>query len=167
MAENNATNSITKKVEGRELSLERVFAAPRELVFKAFSTPEALSHWWGPTGWTLPVCKVDFRPGGIWHYCMRSPDGTQDSWGKAIYKEIVEPERIVYEDNFSDAEGNLNTDLPSMLITMIFEDVGGNKTKLQSKSTFATTEALEAVLAMGAEEGIKQTWDRLDAYLAS
>lgn len=63
-------NKMSSKIDGRELVLERVFDAPRELVFKAFSESERLKQWWGPRGWTLPVCNVDFRPGGVWHLSL-------------------------------------------------------------------------------------------------
>jgi uncharacterized protein YndB with AHSA1/START domain len=96
------SNKMISKVEGQELILERVFDAPRELVYKAFSEAEHLKHWWGPRGWTLTVCNVDFRPGGIWHYCMKCINEDQkdfygfESWGYSVYGEIVLEEKIVY-----------------------------------------------------------------------
>ncbi len=109
-----SNNAMLSRVEDeRVLVLERVFDALRELVFKMFKEPEHLKHWWGPRGWELPVCSVDFRPGGVWHYCMKCVDRNQgqfygmESWGKGIYKEISEPERISYTDYFSDAEGTI------------------------------------------------------------
>lgn len=164
-------NKMLKKVEGQELTLERVFNAPRELVFKAFSEAEHLKNWWGPRGWDVPVCKVDFRPGGVWHYCMKCVDKNQgdfygqESWGKGIYKEIVAPEKIVYVDYFSDAEGNEVGGLPSAHITMLFEEYEGNKTKLINIGRYESTEALKTVLDMGMEQGISETWDRLDEHL--
>src|SRR3989442_13310132 len=88
----------------QELVITRVFDAPRDLVFKAGTEPQRLMRWWGPNGFTTPFCKVDLRPGGVFHYCMRSPEG-QDYWGRGVYREIVEPERIVYLDSFADEEG--------------------------------------------------------------
>lgn len=166
------SNNMTVKVEGQELILVRVFNAPRELVFKTFSEAEHLKHWWGPRGWTLTVCNVDFRPGGIWHYCMKCMDKNQgdfygyESWGKAVYKEIVEPEKIVYVDYFSDAEGNEAEGMPSTLITMTFEEHEG-KTKLVNRAQYASAEALKSVMEMGMEQGITETWDRLDEHLQS
>jgi uncharacterized protein YndB with AHSA1/START domain len=163
-------NQMITKVEGQELILERMFDAPRELVFKAFSEAEHLKHWWGPRGWTLTVCNVDFRPGGIWHYCMKCMDENQgefygqEAWGKAVYQEIVEPEKIVYIDYFSDAEGNEAEGLPSSKITMFLEEHEG-RTKLVSRSEYESAEALEAVMKMGMEQGISETWDRLEEYL--
>lgn len=88
------------------LVITRTFDAPRSLVFKAWTDPERLMRWWGPNGFTLPVCMLDLRPGGVLHYCMRSPDG-KEYWGRGVYREIVEPERIVYTDCFSDEQGNV------------------------------------------------------------
>lgn len=164
------SDKMTFKTEGQELMMERVFDAPRELVFKAFSEAEHLKHWWGPRGWTLTVCNIDFRPGGIWHYCMKCMDENQgdfygfESWGKAIYKEIVEAEKIVYVDYFSDAEGNEAEGMPSSQIEMTFVEVEG-KTKLVSRVQYASAEALKTVLEMGMEQGITETWDRLAEHL--
>jgi uncharacterized protein YndB with AHSA1/START domain len=143
---------------------ERVFNAPRELVFQVFSDCKHLTHWWGPKDWALPVCEMDFRPGGVWLYCMRGPDG-MESWGKATYQEIIEPERIVYSDAFVDGTGTPIEGTPEMLITVTFEVMGG-KTKLVSQTQFGSAEELNAVLEMGMVEGLSQTWDRLEEYLA-
>jgi uncharacterized protein YndB with AHSA1/START domain len=156
-------NSKTSTPSDREFVMERTFDAPRKLVFEAFSDCKHLTHWWGPKGWTLPVCKIDFRPGGVWHYCMRGPEG-DESWGKAIYREIVEPERIVYLDTFADEAGNPVDGAPEMLITVMFEEQGG-KTKLTSHTQFSSAADLEAVLSMGMEEGFTQTLDRLEEHL--
>jgi uncharacterized protein YndB with AHSA1/START domain len=160
MSKNNYTTSTPSD---REFVMERIFDAPRELVWQAWTKPEHLVHWWGPKGWTLPVCKVDFRPGGVWHYCMRGPEG-DESWGKAVYREIVEPERIVYVDTFVDEAGNPVEDAPEMLITITFEEQDG-KTKFTSHTQFASAAELEAVLNMGMEEGFTQTLDRLEEHL--
>ncbi|AKG36766.1 SRPBCC domain-containing protein [Paenibacillus durus] len=165
-------NEMITRVEGQELVLERVFDAPRELVFKAFSEAEHLKHWWGPRGWTLPVCTIDFRPGGVWHYCMKCVDEKQgdfygmESWGKAVYQDIVEPEKIVYTDYFSDAEGNITEGMPPSDITMEFVEQDG-KTKIISRARFESAEALKTVMDMGMEQGITETWDRLAEYLQS
>ncbi|MCP1305956.1 SRPBCC domain-containing protein [Paenibacillus tyrfis] len=166
------SNPMTIKVEGQELILERVFNAPRELVFKAFSQAEHLKHWWGPRGWTLTVCNVDFRPGGIWHYCMKCIDQNQgdfygfESWGKAVYQEIVEAEKIVYVDYFSDADGNEAEGMPAPLITMTFTEFEG-KTKLVNRAQYPSAEALKTVIDMGMEQGVTETWDRLAEHLQS
>ena len=165
MTKNNSTTTTMTRQSEREFSMERLFDAPRELVWQAWTKPEHLAHWWGPKGWTLPVCKVDFRPGGVWHYCMRGPEG-EESWGKAIYREIVEPERLVYHDAFADAEGNVLQEMPEMVITVTFEEHDG-QTKVIARAQFASPADLEKVLALGMVEGLTQTWDRLEAYLAN
>ncbi|WP_372814259.1 MULTISPECIES: SRPBCC domain-containing protein [Paenibacillus] len=160
---------MISKVEDHVLVLERVFDAPRELVFKAFSEAEHLKRWFGPKGWPLTVCNIDFRPGGVWHFCMKCTDESQEyygqeSWGKAVYHEIVEPERIVYVDSFSDAEGNIVEGMPETLVTMTFVEHEG-KTKLISHAQYASADALKTVMDMGMLEGIASTWDNLEEFL--
>lgn len=166
-----SNNAMESSVENdRILVLERVFDAPRELVFKMFSEAEHLRHWWGPKGWEIPVCNVDFRPGGVWHYCMKCADPNQgqfygmESWGKGIYKEIVEGEKIVYTDYFSDAEGAINESMPATEVTLAFVELDG-KTKLISRSEYADAEGLKSVIDMGMLQGITETWDRLEQRL--
>lgn len=160
----NPTNKMTHEIEGRTLTLKRTFDAPRELVFEAFSSCEHLQHWWGPQGWTLPVCEIDFRPGGAWFYCMGGPNGEQ-SCGKMIYHEIEAPERIVATDQFTDGEGNVNEDLPQIRETFLFTEENG-KTLVTNYAEYATEEDLNTVVEMGMLEGIAQTFDRLDEHLA-
>ena len=96
--------SVTEPKQGGFV-ISRVFDAPRELVFKAQAESERLERWWGGKGFTTRVIKLDFRPGGIFHYSMRTPDG-HEMWGKFVYCEIVAPERIVLIHSFADREGN-------------------------------------------------------------
>jgi uncharacterized protein YndB with AHSA1/START domain len=169
MTKENVANKITSKVEDRDLVLERVFDAPRELVFKAFSEAEHLKRWFGPKSWPLSVCNIDFRPGGVWHFCMKCIDESQEyygheAWGKAVYHEIVEPERIVYVNSFSDAEGNIVEGMPESLVTLTFVEHEG-KTKLINHSQYASPEALKTVMDMGHVEGMTETSDRLANFL--
>ncbi|MEF3304706.1 SRPBCC domain-containing protein [Paenibacillus sp. GYB003] len=170
-ANNTASNMISRVENEQELILERVFDAPRSLVFQAFSQAEHLKRWWGPRGWDLTVCNIDFRPGGVWHYCMKCVDKNQgdfygfESWGKAVYEEIVQDEKFVYVDYFSDAEGNETPGMPAPRITMLFEDHEG-KTKLISRARYETAEALQKVIDMGMMQGVTETWDRLAELLA-
>jgi len=166
------TNQISYKVEDKTLTLERIFNAPRELVFQAFSEKKHLKHWWGPRGWGMPVCNVDFRIGGVWYYCMKCEDENQgefygmESWGKAIYSEIQVPEKIVYTDYFSDSEGNIEETMPSTVSTLTFIEVEGG-IKVINTGEYATVEDLKQVLDMGMLQGITETWDRLGEYLES
>jgi uncharacterized protein YndB with AHSA1/START domain len=94
----------TSTATDREIVVRRRFDAPREMVFDAWTQPDRLMRWWAPAGCTTPACTVDLRPGGAFHFCMRTPDGLE-IWGLGTYREIVAPERIVYTDTFADAEG--------------------------------------------------------------
>ena len=120
-----------------ELVINRVFNAPVELVWKAWTDPEHLKRWWGPKNFTSPGCKLDFRVGGKYHFGMRSSEG-QEFWSTGVYKEIVPFKKIVWTDSFADEKGNvvsashygMGEDFPAeLLVTILFEDQNG-KTKL-------------------------------------
>jgi len=153
-----------------ELTIARIFDAPRELVWKTWTDPERAKRWWGPKGFTAPVYKSDFRVGGVYLYCMRSPEG-QDFWGTGIYREIVPPERIVATDSFADEKGNvvpathygMSADLPlELLVTVPFEELGG-KTRLTLKHAgFPPGEDRD-----GAQAGWSQSFDKLAEALSS
>lgn len=122
--------------EKNEIVITRVFNAPRTLVWKAWTDPKHLMRWWGPKNFTSPSCKMDFRVGGKYHFCMRSPEG-QDFWSTGTYREIVPLEKIVCTDSFSDEKGNIvpasqygmPADFPLELqVTIKFEEHEG-KTK--------------------------------------
>ena len=89
----------------RDLIITRLFDAPRELVWKAWTAPERIRTWWGSIGFVSPVFKIDLRVGGEYHSCMRSPGG-RDFWSKGIFREIVALERLVMTDSFADEKGN-------------------------------------------------------------
>lgn len=159
------TTAVWVDKSERRMIVERVFDAPRELVWKAFTEADALAKWWGPREWNTTNSKLDLKVGGEWLYCMTGPDGTE-SWGKATYTEITPPERLVYEDAFSDASGGVNPDMPVMVISYEFTEQDG-KTKVRSVAEFASAEQMQQVLEMGIVQGLTETWDRLGEYLAS
>jgi uncharacterized protein YndB with AHSA1/START domain len=124
---------MTKPLE-QELVITRVFNAPRDLVWKAWTEPDLFKQWWGPKGFTAPVSTIDLRVGGRYLSCMRSPRG-QEFWSTGLYSEIVPLERIVYTDSFSDEKGNvvpatyygMSTEFPfEMRVTITFEDQRGH-----------------------------------------
>jgi len=86
--------------------ISRVFDAPRELVWQCFTDPERMKQWWGPKGVTVIHSKMDLRVGGIYHYAMKTPDGTV-MWGRQVYREITPPQRLVLINSFSDENGDL------------------------------------------------------------
>jgi len=128
--------SASKPGKG-DLIITRVFDAPRGLVWKAWTEPERLMHWWGPKNFTAPACRIDLRVGGTYLYCMRSPEG-KDYWSTGVYREIIPLERIVCTDSFADEKGNV---VPAahygvsgvfpleMLVTVTFEELE-RKTKM-------------------------------------
>src|SRR5271170_3279904 len=125
-------------MEKSEFKIIRVFNAPREMVFQAWTDPHYVKQWWGPADFTSPHCKIDFRVGGQFHFCMRAPSG-EEYWNVGTYKEIVVPEKIVSVMHFSDKDGNVlpashhfgKSDFPDEMIDVVtFEIMDGTKTKL-------------------------------------
>ena len=161
---------ITKDLEKRELIIERVLDAQRDRVWAAYTDADKLAKWWGPRGWETTIKNFDFRPEGVWHYCMKCVDKDQgsfygqESWGKAVFHHIDEPNSFTYTDYFSDAEGAINNELPATEVMMDFIEEDG-KTRLVCKSTYASTEGLQQVLDMGMVEGLTQTLDRLEEFV--
>ncbi len=153
-----------------DMTITRIFDAPRELVWKAWSDPEQLKRWWGPEHFTAPTCKVDFRVGGIYHFCMRSPEG-QDFWSTGQYQEITPIERLVFTDSFADAFGNvvaptyygMGDDFPSeLVVTVMFEALADKTRMTMHHAGIPTGENQEA-----AQLGWNQSFDKLAASLAS
>jgi uncharacterized protein YndB with AHSA1/START domain len=152
--------NVTHTLDPPVLTLARTFAAPPELVFRAWTECERLKRWFGPKGWELTFCELDLRPGGVWSYCMSGPGG-MESWGRAVYRDIVPHERIVYTDAFCDAEGNVNPGLPQTTVTILFD----GSTDVTTRTEFATSDDLNTLLSMGVVKGFSETWDRLAALL--
>lgn len=144
----------------RELVVTRILDAPRELVFKAWTDPQHLVHWWGPKGFTITVREIDVRQGGVWRFILHGPDGT-DHENKITYIEIVEPERLIYIHG-----GETADESEQFRVTVAFADQGG-RTTLTIRMVFASTAARDkAINEIGAIAGANQTLDRLEAQLA-
>jgi uncharacterized protein YndB with AHSA1/START domain len=156
--------------ETERMVVKRVFDAPRELLWKAWTDPHYLMQWWGPKGFTSPVCKVDFRVGGKFLCCMRTPDG-QDFWNAGEYHEIVPHEKIVYSMYFSDADGNKveaaeygieHEAIEDAYDVALFEDLGNGQTQL----TLIGNETMESAKESGQVEGWNQILDKVAAVVA-
>jgi uncharacterized protein YndB with AHSA1/START domain len=116
-----------------ELVITRTFDAPRNLVFKAWTAPEHMVRWLGPHNFTAPSCKMDFRPGGAYRACISAPDG-KEYWMRGIYREIVEPERLVFTFSWEeDGERGRET-----MITVTFGEQG-DKTRMTFRQAFFET----------------------------
>lgn len=155
-----------ENVAARTFTVERIFNAPREKVFAAFTDCKHLLQWWGPHEWPLAHCDMDFRVGGSWHYAMRETATGNESWGLMFFDEIAAPELLRYRDVFSDGNRTISPEIPETATTMHFYDEGG-KTRVLSTTLFQSAEALKQVIAMGMEQGLKETWDRLDEYVSA
>ncbi len=144
----------------REIVLTRVFNAPRELVFEAWTDPAHLPHWWGPRGFRITSHAADIRPGGTWRFTMHGPDG-KDYLNIVDYREIVKPTRIVY------AHRGDENDPIHFVTTATFDDAGG-KTRVTMRAVFPSAEARDFVVKnFHAVEGGNQTLDRLGEQLVN
>lgn len=119
------TTSIDAGERERELVITRIFDAPRDLVFQAWTEPGRAARWWGPQGFVTTYCNMDVRPGGAFRVCMRSPAGAEH-WKQGVYCEVVEPERLVFTFAWEDAEGKPGH---QTLVTVTFAE-RGDKTEL-------------------------------------
>ncbi len=161
MAAASAGSDASPNYGEREIEITRVFDAPRALVFKAWIDPKHMMAWWGPKGFTNPVCEVDARVGGAWRIVMRAPNGNEFPCG-GVYREIVEPERLVFTNLAMDKQGNPVTDgLTTVLFT---EHEGGTKLTLQTRGIAMV--AYAAAYLKGMEGGWTQSLERLGAHVA-
>jgi len=150
-------NSAAIESAERELVITRIFDAPRELVFKAWTDPAHLVHWFGPRGFSLPSCKLDSRPAGNWRCCMLSPEG-REHWVRGTFREIVEPERLVFSWAHENPNGTLEHET---LVAVTLVDLGG-KTKLTLRHAI-----FESIPARDEHHnGWTSSLERLAEYLA-
>jgi uncharacterized protein YndB with AHSA1/START domain len=156
-----ARNSIDLDKDPRSIIGTRVFDAPRELVFSAFTDPKHLAAWWGPDGFTTTTSVFEFRPGGVWRFVMHGPDG-RDYQNRVIYVEIVPNERLVYRHT-----GDEDVEPVQFVQTLTFEDHLGGKTRLTWQGTFPSAEERARVIKdYGADKGLVQTMARLAEFVA-
>lgn len=156
------TASTSADSSDREIVVSRVFDAPRELVWDAWTDPKQLVQWWGPRGFTTTIHEMDLKPGGAWELTMHGPDGANYP-NHSVFVEVLKPERIIYRlEGGREGEGGV-----CFLQTWTFE-VLGEQTRLTMKAVFPTVEACEqAVKSYGAVEGAHQTLARLAEHLAN
>lgn len=151
-------SDTTIEVQDLEVTMTRMFDAPRELVFRAYTDPDLVPRWWGPRDMKTTVEELDVRPGGVYRFVHEAPDGSEYRF-RGEYREVVTPERLVNTFEFEGMPGHIIVDAAT------FEDVDG-KTRLTVVSQFASVEDRDGMLATGMEEGGKDTWDRLAELLA-
>jgi uncharacterized protein YndB with AHSA1/START domain len=148
--------------EKKELKITRLFHAPRELVFEAWTNPKHLAAWWGPSGFTNPVCQAEAKPGGKIYIEMKAPDGTvYPMIGKFV--EVVRPEKLVFTSGALDKNGNL---IFEVLNTVIFSAENG-KTKMSLHAVVGDISDEARPFVDGMNEGWSQSIDRLEAFLTT
>ena len=146
----------------REIVISRVFDAPRELVWEALTDPARVVKWWGPTGFSTTIEKMEVRPGGTWLQVMRGPDGTE-SPNKSVFTEVVKPERLVYLHG----GGKKGGPQVQFVMTWTLDAVGEGKTKLTIRQVYESAAERDKVAhEFGAIEGGKQTLARLAEFMA-
>lgn len=171
----NNINSSVKETGQKELVITRTFDAPRELVWKVWTEAEHLARWWGPKSFPISVNKLDFRPGGVFHYSMHaSPDNVW--WGRFIYQEIIPPEKLVFISSFSDEQCGvtrhpLSSTWPlETLTTITFSEVNGKTLLTLRVYPINASEEESATFESNftsVQQGFKGTFEQLDEYLSN
>ena len=128
---------MAEKSKSNQIHITRIYDAPRQAVWEAWTDPAQVAQWWGPRGFTLTTHSKDLRPGGHWHYTMHGPDGV-DYPNKTKYFEVETAAKLVYD------HGGFDDRPPLFRVTVLFSDVGA-KTKMEMTMTLATPEAAEEI----------------------
>lgn len=148
-------NNLQVDKEKKMMIMERVFDAPRELLWKAHTDPNLIPKWWGPRNYETIVEKMEFKPGGVWRFLNKDKSGEYAFYG--VYKEFKEPEFITWTFNYEPI--GLGHEITE---TVRFEPLDGGKTKVTTTSYFNSSEDIEGMLSSGMEDGAVETWDRLE-----
>lgn len=159
-------------MQEKQIIISKVFDAPKDMVWKAWTTAEFVKKWQGPEGFSAPSITIDFKVGGKYLYAMHGPEGTQfdkDMYSAGIFKEIIPMEKIVVTDYFSDENGNkmspteygLPSNMPvEMTVIVTFEEIENGKTKLSIIYTPQSDAQYEAMLKSGMREGWNTSLDK-------
>lgn len=157
--------TVTEDLDAHLLTFERLVDAPRELVWESWTRPEHLARWWSPAPWTTTIYKMELRPGGSWHYCLRPGGGEgEEVWARAVYQEVVRPSYLTYLEAFSDAGGSMVED-SQRTVKVEFVELEPAKTRLIVRMQFVSLEQMKAMKDRGMVEGFAMTLDQLEALL--
>jgi uncharacterized protein YndB with AHSA1/START domain len=156
--EKDTRTHITVEPGKQEVVITRTFDAPRDLVFKAYTDPNAIPQWWGPRSLTTKVDKMDVTAGGLWRYRQRDAQGNEFNF-HGVYHSVESPARIVSTFEFEGAPGHVS------LETLSLEEEGG-KTMMRSHAVFQSVADRDAMVGSGMEEGVKDTYDRFEELLS-
>jgi uncharacterized protein YndB with AHSA1/START domain len=158
--------AVRKDADTLTMTLDAEFDASPERVWELWADPRQLERWWGPPTYPATVTSHDLRPGGRVEYHMTGPEGDQSRG----YWEIVEadaPHRLVFRDGFANADGTANSDMPLNEARVTIAEIGEGRTRMTIQSIFPDAVAMEQLIAMGMEEGLKQAVGQVDAILAA
>src|ERR1700751_557232 len=159
----NKVDDRSRKVQPAPLRVSRVFSAPRETVFKAWSSADHIRRWFCPSGYSVPEAKVEMRVGGAFEVCMRSPQGL-DHWTKGTFTEVLAPERLTIDHHIIAPCGG--GPLFSAVTRVKFSAADGG-TRMEAEQTYTVFDAAQAEqMLKGAPEGWRQTLDKLEAEVA-
>jgi uncharacterized protein YndB with AHSA1/START domain len=153
-----AKTNVIAEPGTQQITVTRIFDAPCELVFRAYTDPELMPQWLGPRDLTMTIDHMEVRPGGAWRYTHRDPNGNEYGF-HGVYHDVVSPERIVGTFEFEGMPGHVSLD------TGTFEEQDGN-TKLTITSVFQSVADRDGMLQSGMEGGMKESLDRLEELLA-
>jgi uncharacterized protein YndB with AHSA1/START domain len=157
--------AVRKDTDRLTMTLDAEFDAPAERVWQLWADPRQLERWWGPPGAPATFTQHSLTPGSRVQYYMTVPEGDQPRG----YWDILEtdpPRRLVFRDGFANADGTPNDDLPQGEVRTTIEPIGEGRTRMSIESIFASTEAMEQLLAMGMEQGLTEAVGQIDAILA-
>jgi uncharacterized protein YndB with AHSA1/START domain len=157
MVEKSSSATTFATPSDREVSMTRVFAAPRHAVFEAWTKPEHVSRWWGWRSSTMAVCEIDLRVGGAYRFVTREANGMMVAF-RGVYQEIVAPERLAYTEIFEDYPDSVS------VTTTVFEESGG-KTTMTSTTIYESQDVRDMVIQSGMEAGASESMDRLAELL--
>jgi uncharacterized protein YndB with AHSA1/START domain/DNA-binding transcriptional ArsR family regulator len=158
--------AVRKDPDTLTMTLDAEFDASPERVWQLWADPRQLERWWGPPTYPATVTSHDLRPGGRVEYHMTGPEGDQSGG----YWEVVEadaPHRLVFRDGFANADGTANSDMPLNEARVTIAEIGEGRTRMTIHSIFPDAAAMEQLIAMGMEEGLKQAVGQIDAILAA
>lgn len=157
--------AVTKDPKALTMTMTAEFAASAQRVWQLWADPRQLERWWGPPTYPATFTKHDLTPGSRIEYHMTGPEGDQPRG----YWDVLEtdpPRSLVVRDGFANDDGSPNEALPAGEMRVAIEEIGDGRTRMSIESHFPSTEAMEQVLAMGMEEGMKQAIGQIDAILA-
>mgnify|MGYP006205091011 CR=1 FL=1 len=157
--------NVQKDPSALSMTLTAEFDATVERVWQLWADPRQLERWWGPPTYPSTFTAHDLRPGGRVAYHMTGPTGDQPR-GLWEVEEVDPPRSLFFRDLFADEHGEPDPSFPATTARVTIEDIGGGRTRMSIHSQFPSAEAMEQVLAMGAEEGLKQAVGQIDAILA-